>query len=136
MTTHLSRLIGVLAFAISLSGASAAAVAQTAPDGPGSAVAKPVLVASGLEPASLSTADNSVIQSETQAACSLIVPPIKNNVCEQEDDAMPGYGVLSCENPRNHDQTTFCAAVYGYERNWCARISNPALRQECWNRTE
>ena len=75
-------------------------------------------------------------QSQARAACSLIVPPIKNNVCQQEDETLPGYGRISCASPRNQDQTTFCAAVYGYEQHWCARIGNSVLRQECWYRVE
>ncbi len=74
--------------------------------------------------------------SDARAACSLMVPPIKNNVCQQEDQMLPGYGLISCASPRNHDQTTFCGAVYGYEQHWCARIGNPVLRQECWERVE
>ena len=71
-----------------------------------------------------------------RAACSLTVDPIKNNVCQQEDEKLPGYGLISCASPRNHDQTTFCAAVYGYEQHWCARIGNPTLRDECWQRVQ
>ena len=75
-------------------------------------------------------------QSQARAACSLFVPPIKNNVCQQEDQMLPGYGRISCASPRNHDQTTFCAAVYGYEQHWCARIGNSTLRAECRDRVE
>jgi hypothetical protein len=74
--------------------------------------------------------------SEARAACNLMVPPISNNVCQQEDQTLPGYGLISCASPRNPDQTTFCGAVYGYEQHWCARIRNPVLRQECWDRVE
>jgi len=74
--------------------------------------------------------------SEARAACSLMVPPVKNNVCQQEDQQLPDYGLISCASPRNRDQATFCAAVYGYEQHWCDRIKNSILRQECWHRTD
>jgi len=75
-------------------------------------------------------------QSPASAACSLVVAPIQNNVCQQDDERLAGYGVLSCAKPRNHDQRTFCGAVYGYEQHWCARIGNAVLRNECLDRTE
>lgn len=71
-----------------------------------------------------------------RAACSLSVPPIKNDVCQQDTEWVPGYGNLSCASPRNHDQTTYCGAVYGYEQHWCYRIRNGVLRDKCLRDSE
>lgn len=86
--------------------------------------------------AGLAAALTATPHTQAKAACSLTVSPVVNNVCQQEDEELPGYGLLSCARPRNADQRTFCAAVYGYESHWCERIGNPTLRHECLNRTE
>lgn len=56
--------------------------------------------------------------------------------CENRLEVLDGYQSFTCGNTRNQDEVTYCGAVYGYERDWCARIGNERLRSECWSRTE
>ncbi len=71
-----------------------------------------------------------------RAECSQNGDLHESNTCQQNIEQLAGYGQISCANPRNHDQSTFCGAVYGYEANWCARIHNAILRQDCWEKVE
>jgi len=61
---------------------------------------------------------------ERGAACQANVVQLENGVS------------FSCGEPRSQDQAIYCGAVYGYERNWCARIAAPGLREACFRDTE
>ncbi len=74
--------------------------------------------------------------SAARAECSQDGDLHESNTCQHNVEQLPGYGLISCANPRNHDQSTFCGAVYGYEAHWCARIHNAILRRDCEEKTE
>lgn len=62
--------------------------------------------------------------------------PERSGTCQSQMVQAEGHQPFTCSDARTQDQITYCGAVYGYERGWCARIQEPALQRLCLQDTE